>query len=106
MPLPDDHSEHKCRCPSCRHSRGEITDNEFAWYLKGQIELLHWISKSILAKIGMSVTGERAFDMAIDDARYNEAILRELIRHMEDTGASVDPAFREPEAFIYSKEMK
>lgn len=54
----------------------------------------------------MSVTEERAFDMAIDDAGYNAGILRELIRHMEDTGASVDPAFREPEAFIYSKEPK
>lgn len=28
----------ECKCPSCRHNRGEISDEAYAWYLKGAIE--------------------------------------------------------------------
>ena len=27
-----------CTCPTCRHINGEISNEEYAWYLKGCIE--------------------------------------------------------------------
>ena len=34
----EDTNTFNCGCPGCRMGRGEITMNEYAWYLKGKIE--------------------------------------------------------------------
>lgn len=95
-----------CTCPLCRHGRGELTDREYAWYLKGCIEILSSIPKSVFAFCERDdATAEEA---RFDDNSYDELhgcniVLKEMIEKMKKDGIEVDPAFLHPEQFTLPK---
>lgn len=95
-----------CTCPLCRHGRGELTDREYAWYLKGCIEILSSIPNSVFAFCERDdATAEEA---RFDDNSYDELhgcniVLKEMIEKMKKDGIEVDPAFLHPEQFTLPK---
>ena len=95
-----------CNCPCCRHHRGELTDKEYAWYLKGLIEVASRVPKSLkeFCKSDKATKQERAFEMSIWDNDGGARItLNELIKKMEADGIEVDPAFLCPEQYTLPK---
>ena len=89
-----------CMCPLCRHRRGEITDREMAWYLKGKIEFRNTIPISLMAKIDSEVDTENGFKLHVWDAMHDDEYLADLVKKMEAAGETVDPALRQPHLFI------
>jgi hypothetical protein len=98
-----------CNCPCCRHSDGELTDREYAWYLKGCIEMAASIPKEIIEKwkseSATKVESDFECDLWTEDSG-NRIILKELIEHMKKEGQPVDPAFLHPEEHRFPEEKK
>jgi hypothetical protein len=95
-----------CTCPLCRHGRGELTDREYAWYLKGCIEILSSIPKSVLAfceRDDATAEETRFEDNAYDELHGGSIVLKEMIEKMKKAGIEVDPAFLHPEQFTLPK---
>lgn len=95
-----------CTCPLCRHGRGELTDREYAWYLKGCIEILSSIPKSVFAfcERDDATAEESRFDDNSSDELYGcNIVLKEMIEKMKKDGIEVDPAFLHPEQFTLPK---
>ncbi len=95
-----------CTCPGCRHSRGELTDREYAWYLKGCIEVASRVPKSVsdFCCRADATAEERRFDKDIDDESLGDSImLKEIIEKMARDGEHVDPAFLFPEQYTLPK---
>lgn len=94
-----------CNCPCCRHGAGELTDREYAWYLKGCIEMAASIPKEIIEKwkseSASKVESDFECDLWTEDSA-NRIYLKELIAHMEH----VDPAFLHPEEHCFPEEKK
>jgi hypothetical protein len=91
-----------CNCPCCRHHKGELTDKEYAWYLKGLIEMSSRIPKSIkeYCKSDKATKQEHDFEMSLwDDSVGARITLKELIEKMSEAGIEVDPAFLTPERY-------
>jgi hypothetical protein len=93
-----------CNCPCCRHGAGELTDREYALYLKGCIETAAFIPKELVDKwkSETATKTERDFEMDLwTEDSANRIYLKELIERMEQDGHPVDPAFRYPESYRY-----
>ena len=86
-----------CTCPTCRFCRKEITANEYAWYLKGCIE----IGRKFHNKIKEAKTLEELKEFQKDD-RYNldseEFYLSDLKKRND---IRWDLAFETPEDFSF-----
>lgn len=98
-----------CNCPCCRHGTGELTDREYAWYLKGCIEMAASIPKELIEKwkSETATKTERDFEMDLwTEDSANRIFLKELIERMEKSGTGVDPAFLHPDTHTYTEEMK
>lgn len=95
-----------CTCPLCRHGRGELTDREYAWYLKGCIEILSSIPKSVLAfceRDDATAEESRFEDISYDELSGCNIVLKEMIEKMKKAGIEVDPAFLCPEQYTLPK---
>lgn len=93
-----------CNCPCCRHGAGELTDREYAWYLKGCIEMAASIPKELIEKwkSEAATKTERDFEMDLwTEDSANRIYLKELIAHMEERREHVDKAFLYPEDHRY-----
>lgn len=91
-----------CNCPCCRHHRGELSYREYAWYLKGCIEMAARIPQSIkdYCKSDKATQQERNFELALwDDDAGARITLHELIKEMKAVGLEIDPAFLCPEQY-------
>ena len=91
-----------CNCPCCRHHRGELTDTEYAWYLKGCIEVASRIPKSLkeYCKSDKATKQEHDFERTLwEDDGGSRIMLKELIETMKKAGIEVDPAFLNPERY-------
>ena len=95
-----------CTCPLCRHKRGELTDREYAWYLKGCIEVASRMPKSVsdFCRRDGATVEERRFDDDMDDEVTNDhIILKEIVEDMRKAGMPIDPAFLSPEHYTLPK---
>lgn len=95
-----------CTCPLCRHGRGELTDREYSWYLKGCIEILSSIPKSVHAfceRDDATAEEARFEDIAYDDLSGSQIVLKNMIEKMKKAGIEVDPAFLHPEHYTLPK---
>ena len=93
-----------CNCPCCRHGAGELTDREYAWYLKGCIETAAFIPNELVEKwkSETATKTERDFEMDLwTEDSANRIYLKEIIARMEREGKQVDPAFLHPESYRY-----
>lgn len=107
--------EFQCGCPSCRMGRGELTPNEYAWYLKGCIEAR---ARDIQA-YKQGVYGEpdpnkgilfRSYESELkstldDDECVLDMMVKDIIFNKHDYSAKhrlekVDPAFLTPRDYI------
>lgn len=98
-----------CNCPCCRHGAGELTDREYAWYLKGCIEMAASIPKELIEKwkSKTATKAERDFEMDLwTEDSANRIYLKELIAHMEERREHVDKAFLYPEDHRYPEEKR
>ena len=93
-----------CTCPTCRHGRGEISDSEYAWYLKGCIETYATVPTKLLAKVDHSDREEHMFYVDVDiESAYAREMLQETIATMEKNGVAVDRALRHPCEYLMPK---
>ena len=93
-----------CNCPCCRHGAGELTDREYAWYLKGCIEMAASIPKELIEKWKSEAATEDERDFVADlreDDSASRIYLKELIASMEKRQEDVDKAFLYPEDHCY-----
>lgn len=85
-----------CTCPGCRAFRGEISHEEYAWYLKGCIETTNNILREYYAqKNGTSKSPFPWTTVAkinLDDA---SVMLEEVVKRIENP----DPALLKPEEY-------
>jgi len=107
--------EFQCGCPSCRMGRGELTPNEYAWYLKGKIEAR---AQDLLLK-EKGKFGEfdpeqgivfRSYESALksdlmDDECVLDMMVKDVIFNKHDFSSKhrlekVDPAFLTPRDYI------
>ena len=93
----------ECKCPLCRHGRGEISDEVMAWYLKGKIEFRNTIPSSLLAKIDSTDEAENGFKLNVYDAVHDDEYLADLLGKIEKNGGTVDQALKQPHLFIPKK---
>lgn len=89
-----------CTCPGCRTFRGEISREEYAWYLKGCIETANNILREYYAQQnGISKSPFPWTTVAkinLDDA---SVVLEEVIKKIENP----DPALLKPEEYCIKK---
>lgn len=85
-----------CTCPGCRAFRGEISREEYAWYIKGCIETANNILREYYAQ--QNGTSKSPFPWTtvakfnLDDAYI---MLEEVVKKIENP----DPALLKPEEY-------
>lgn len=88
-----------CTCPCCRHSRAELTDYEYAWYLRGKIEAANSIPKSVLeyCRNPLKATkAERDYEMDLwHDDSGNHIIIREIVAQIRKNNLEVPTSFED-----------
>lgn len=86
-----------CTCPTCRLARKEITVNEYAWYLKGCIE----IYESVLSELKCDGIHKNYYDAALYNRDVAKTYIEELRNHKD---MKWDLAFEVPEKMVVSFE--
>lgn len=89
-----------CTCPCCRHGRGELTEYEYGWYLRGCIETAAMIPQSVLDycnDTSRSTKEEQDFEMDLwTDDSGNRIILKEIVEQCCKNKLEVPEAFEKP----------
>lgn len=87
-----------CRCPTCRHIKGEISNEEYAWYLKGCIETATRILKTCDNKNeNQAISWRTAAQYELDNQVLS---LDQLVEVMDNP----DPALLHPEDYVLKTE--
>lgn len=90
-----------CTCPGCRALRGEISEEAYAWFVKGCIYTAEAILKNYYAdKNGKSLTPFTWTTLAEANLDDDYVMLEELVKKMENP----DPALLHPADYTLPKE--
>ena len=82
-----------CTCPTCRHIKGEISDTEYAWYLKGCIETATRILKTCESTEQSSISWKTAAKYELDNQVLS---LQQMVEAMDNP----DRALLHPESYL------
>lgn len=83
-----------CTCPTCRHIKGDISNEEYAWYLKGCIETATRILKNYEMKDeNPPISWKLAAQYELDNQVLS---LQELVEVMDNP----DRALLHPESYL------
>ena len=90
-----------CTCPCCRHGRGELTEYEYGWYLRGCIETAAMIPQSVIdycKDTSRSTKEEQDFEMDLwTDDSGNRILLKEIAVQCRKNKLEVPEAFEKPD---------
>lgn len=87
-----------CTCPTCRHIKGEISNTEYAWYLKGCIETATRILKTYEEQDKEPpISWKTAARYELDNQVLS---LKQMVEIMDNP----DPALLQPENYVLKTE--
>lgn len=90
-----------CTCPCCRHGRGELTEYEYGWYLRGCIDIAAMVPQSVIdycKDTTRSTKEEQDFEMDLwTDDSGNRIILKEIAEQCRKNKLEVPEAFAMPD---------